>query len=61
MKERIKLYRKKHQMTQAELAEKIKVTQDYVSMMERGIRKPGLEVAYRMAKAFGLSMEEIFF
>jgi transcriptional regulator with XRE-family HTH domain len=39
-------------MTQVQLAEKVGTTQEYIAMLESGVRKnPSLELLRRMAKA----------
>lgn len=47
-------------LTQAELARKAKITDEYVSMLETGAkRNPSLAVLQRLAKALGVSVGEL--
>lgn len=48
------------EMTQAELAEKVGVTRQTVIAIEQGRYSPSLEVAFRMARAFGVGLEDVF-
>lgn len=52
--------RKAKGLTQAELAKKAKVTQAYVAMLERGVKKnPSLAILRRLAKALGVPVAEL--
>jgi putative transcriptional regulator len=48
------------EMTQQELAERIGVTRQTVNAIELGKYSPSLEVAFRIAKVFGVPLEEAF-
>ena len=48
------------EMTQAALAEKVGVTRQTIVAIEQGRYSPSLEVAFRIAKAFGAPLEEVF-
>jgi putative transcriptional regulator len=48
------------EMTQAELAEKIGVTRQTVNAIEQGKYSPSLEAAFRIARVFGVPLEEVF-
>jgi putative transcriptional regulator len=48
------------EMTQADLAEKVGVTRQTILAMEQGRYSPSLEVAFRVAKVFGVTIEEVF-
>ncbi|KPP81761.1 MAG: PbsX family transcriptional regulator [Oceanicaulis sp. HLUCCA04] len=48
------------EMTQAELADAIGVTRQTVIAMEQGRYSPSLEVAFRVARAFGKPLEDVF-
>ena len=61
MKNRIKVYRAMHDMTQEELAEKIRVTRKTINSIERGKYNPSIEVAFKIAKIFRVPVEKIFF
>ena len=47
------------EMSQEALAEKAALHPTYVSMVERGIRNPTLDVAARLAKALKVSLPEL--
>ena len=46
-------------LTQAELAEAAEIHWKYVSMLERGLRQPTLDVLLRLASALGISASEL--
>lgn len=48
------------EMTQAALAEKVGVTRQTIVAIEQGRYSPSLEVAFRIAAAFGKPLEEVF-
>ena len=60
MKNRIKVYRAMHDMTQEELAELLRVTRRTINSIERGKYNPSIEVAFRIAKLFNVPVEEMF-
>ncbi len=43
-----------------EVAEKIEVTYMYIYMIERGIRNPGDKIKRKLAKVYGISMDELY-
>jgi putative transcriptional regulator len=47
-------------MTQAELAARIGVTRQTVNAIEQGKYSPSLEVAFQIARTFGLALEDVF-
>ena len=49
--------RKKANMTQAELAEKIGTNTSYISRVETGKKEPTVSTFYRIASALGLNVE----
>lgn len=49
-----------NEMTQQELAEKVGVTRQTIIAMEQGKYSPSLELAFRIAHAFGVPLEEVF-
>ena len=51
--------RKKHHMTQAELAEKLHVTDKAVSKWERDLSCPDINSLPRLAEVLGISVEEL--
>ena len=48
------------EMTQEELAEKAGVTRQTIIALEGGKYSPSLELAFRIALAFGVPLEEVF-
>lgn len=56
---RLKEYRKKHKLTQKDLAELVDVSPDYISQIERG-RIPGMATAIKLAKLFNTTLEDLF-
>lgn len=47
-------------MTQADLADRIGVTRQTVIAIERGKYSPSLEMAFQIARVFGLSLDDVF-
>jgi putative transcriptional regulator len=50
----------REEMTQQELAEKVGVTRQTVIAIEQDKYSPSLEVAFRIARVFGVPLEEVF-
>jgi putative transcriptional regulator len=48
------------EMTQQELADKVGVTRQTVNAIELGKYSPSLEVAFRIAEAFGVPLDHVF-
>ena len=48
------------EMTQQQLAERIGVTRQTVIAIEQGKYSPSLEVAFKIAEAFGVPLERVF-
>lgn len=48
------------EMTQADLAHKLGVTRQTIIAIEQGKYSPSLEVAFKMARIFGVTLEEVF-
>jgi putative transcriptional regulator len=48
------------EMTQQALADQVGVTRQTVNAIEAGKYSPSLEVAFRIARAFGKPLEEVF-
>ena len=61
MKNRIKVQRAIHDMTQADLAEKIGVSRQTINAMEKNKYVPSTVLALKIAQLFKISLEEIFF
>ncbi|WP_054940370.1 helix-turn-helix transcriptional regulator [Paenibacillus ihuae] len=50
-----------NEMTQQQLADKVGVTRQTIVALEKGNYSPSLELAFRIAHAFSLHLEEVFF
>lgn len=50
----------RNEMTQQELADKVGVTRQTINAIELGKYSPSLEVAFRIARALGAALEEVF-
>ena len=48
------------EMTQQQLAEKVGVTRQTIIAMEQDKYSPSLELAFRIARVFGVPLEEVF-
>lgn len=58
---RIRALRFAHgELTQAELAERIGVTRQTVIAIEQGKYSPSLEVAFQIARVFGVPLDDVF-
>jgi len=55
-----KLRFERNEMTQQDLAERVGVTRQTINAIELGKYSPSLEVAFRIAAAFGVPLEEVF-
>ena len=60
MRNKIKVYRAMHDLTQEDLARKIGVTRQTILAIEKGRYVPSLDLAFRIARHFGVNIEEIF-
>lgn len=60
MKQRIKELRASCGWTQEQLSEKLGVSRQTIISIENGRYNPSLELAYKIAKSFQLSIEEVF-
>lgn len=49
------------EMTQQQLADLVGVTRQTIVAVEKGNYSPSLELAFRIALAFGLPLEDVFF
>lgn len=47
-------------MTQAELGDRIDVTRQTVIAIEQGRYSPSLEMAFRIARAFDVQLDDVF-
>ena len=60
MKNRIRVLRAERQWSQAELAERVRVSRNSINSVENGKFAPSLPLAFRIADAFGLTIEQVF-
>lgn len=60
MKNTLKVQRAIHELTQAELAQKVKVNKWTISQMELNNYNPSVALAMRIARFFNKPVEEIF-
>jgi putative transcriptional regulator len=60
MKNRMRELRAEKGWSQAELAERVRVSRNSVNAIENGRFDPSLPLAFRIANAFALSVEEVF-
>ena len=60
MKNRIKVFRAMHDLTQEALAERLRVTRQTVVSLENGKYDPSLPLAFRIAGLFNVKIEDIF-
>jgi len=49
-----------NEMTQEELAQKVEVSRQTIIAIEKGNYSPSLELAFKIAKAFGVTIQEVF-
>ena len=60
MRNKIKVYRAMHDMTQEDLAREIGVTRQTILAIEKGKYVPSLDLAFRIAIRFGVTIEDVF-
>jgi putative transcriptional regulator len=60
MKNRLKDLRAERNWTQADLAQQVSVSRQTINAIEKGKFDPSLPTAFRLAKLFDLTIEEIF-
>jgi len=60
MKNRIRVLRADKGWSQAELADRVGVSRNSINSVENGKFDPSLPLAFRIADAFGLKIEEVF-
>jgi len=59
-KNRIREFRKKKGLRQTDLARLVGIFQSELSEIERGVRKPSVYLAKKIAKALGVSLDDLF-
>ncbi|OPX64412.1 MULTISPECIES: helix-turn-helix transcriptional regulator [unclassified Methanoregula] len=60
MKNKIKVFRAMHDMTQEDLAQAIGVTRQTILAIEKGKYVPSLDLAFRIARTFNVTIEDVF-
>jgi len=60
MKNRLKVYRAMHDLTQESLARKLGVTRQTIVSLENGKYDPSIGLAFKTAHLFGVKIEDIF-
>lgn len=60
VKNRLRVLRAEREWSQAELAERLSVSRQTVNAVETGRYEPSLSLAMRIARLFGMTVEEIF-
>jgi len=57
---RLKVLRAERDLTQEELARRVRVTRKTINTVERGVFVPSTVLALKLARELGVSVEEIF-
>lgn len=57
---RIQKIRKEKGLTQEKLAEKVGISTTWVGYIETGYRRPNLKMIYKVARALGVNVKDIF-
>ncbi|MCK8518775.1 helix-turn-helix transcriptional regulator [Methanoculleus sp. 7T] len=60
MKTKIRELRAKMGLTQEELAQQVGVRRETIVFLEKGKYNPSLKLAYKVARALGSTIEEVF-
>jgi len=60
VKNRLEELRKKSCMTQEMLADKLEVSRQTIGSLENGRYNPSISLAFKIARVFGVTIEEIF-
>ncbi len=60
MKNRIEEMRRARGIRQEELADALAVSRQTISSLENGRYNPSIELAFRLSRYFGLTIEELF-
>ncbi|HEX7253069.1 MAG TPA: helix-turn-helix transcriptional regulator [Thermoanaerobaculia bacterium] len=60
MKNRLRVLRAEREWSQAELAERLRVSRQTINAIETGRYDPSLPLAFVIARVFGKLIEEIF-
>jgi putative transcriptional regulator len=60
MKNRLKVLRAERNWSQGDLAQRLEVSRQSVNAIETGKFDPSLPLAFKLARLFGMRIEEIF-
>lgn len=60
MKNKLKVFRAMHDLTQAELGDKVDVTRQTIISIEKERYEPSLTLAFKLAEYFDVKIEDIF-
>lgn len=60
MKNRLRVLRAERNWSQADLAERLEVSRQSVNAIEKGKFDPSLPLAFRLARLFEMTIEQIF-
>jgi len=61
MRTRIKEFRTRRAMTQADLAQAVGVRRETIVFLEKGTYNPSLKLAHAVAKVLGTTIDQLFF
>ncbi|MBN2239181.1 MAG: helix-turn-helix transcriptional regulator [Dehalococcoidales bacterium] len=60
MKNKLKVYRAMHDLTQENLAKKLNVTRSTIVSIEKGKYDPSIGLAFKIANLFNVTIEDVF-
>lgn len=60
VRNRLRVLRAERAWTQADLADRLEVSRQTVNALETGKYDPSLPLAFRIARVFGTTIEEVF-
>jgi len=60
MKNKIKVFRAMHDLTQEDLAQATGVTRQTILAIEKGKYVPSLDLAFKISRYFNVNVEEVF-
>ncbi|RMF90816.1 MAG: transcriptional regulator [Methanobacteriota archaeon] len=60
MKNNLRIQRAIMEMTQEDVAREVGVTRQTINAIEKGKYNPSLELAFKLARLFNLTIEELF-
>lgn len=61
MRNKLKVLRAEHSITQQELAERAEVSRQTINAIEKEKYHPSLELAFRLAKVLDAKLEDLFY